>query len=236
LAAPSPAAPEAAVVVEDAPRPLDPPDAADLRWRLLLPLENDALRATKRRLIDLQNQALAAIHADSTGWGVDPAATGDVFAGAVASLVDAAYAAGHAAAGELTGRPAPTPVPGTAPLAALDPGAELSGQLADAHRRAVAAEAGERETGAVVSRVFRAWRTDEAERRLRPIAWTAYHHGVLSGLAMLGVDRVTTVADGRRCAGCAARPSQPWDPAGAAPEGWVMPPAHEGCVATIVPG
>lgn len=232
---PPPPPSDQAKAVADTPPPADPAEAAELRQRLLLPVENDALRTCKRRLIDLQNQTLAAVHVDVGGWSVDPAVTRDVFEGAVATIVQAAYAAGHVAAGELTGRSAPSPPADTVPLPTVDLGAEFAARLVEAYRRAIAVEAGERETAAALTQVFRAWRTDEIERRLRPVAWAAYHHGLLSGFAMLAADRVITVADGRRCADCAARVTEPWDPGGPPPDGWVMPPAHDGCVVTIVP-
>ncbi len=219
----------------DSPPAVDPATAAELRARLLLPTENTALRTVKRGMIDLQNRVLAEIHDDPTGWSPDRAATGEAFAASMATLVEAAFAAGHEAAGELTGRPGPEPATGTAPLPDVDLGAELAAQLADAQRRAVAVEAGPKEIAAVVSKVFRAWRMDEGERRLHAVSWSAYHHGVLSGLAMLGVDEVTTVADARGCADCSGRAPAPWDPAGPAPAGWTMPPAHSGCVVSIVP-
>ncbi len=208
--------------------------AGEIRTRLLLPVENDALRQVKRGVVDLQNRALADIHDDPTGWTLDPAEVGSAFAAPVASLVRAAYAAGHRAAGEMTGRPAPDPVEDTAPLATADPGGELANQLNEARRRVAAVEAAPKETADALSRVYRAWRTDEAERRLHEVALSAFHHGVLSGLAMLGVERVATVADTRPCADCVAR-AEPWDPAGPPPSGWVMPPAHPGCVVSIVP-
>jgi hypothetical protein len=219
----------------DSPPSVDPATAAELRVRLLLPIENAALRAVKRGIVDLQNRVLAEIHDDPAGWPPDRAATGEVFAEPVATLVEAAYAAGHNAAGELTGQPAPESAAGTAPLPDVDPGTELAAQLGDAHRRAIAVEAGPREVAGALSNVFRAWRMDEGERRLHAVSWSAYHHGVLSGLAMLGVAAVTTVADARGCADCSGRAPAPWDPSGPAPTGWTMPPAHSGCVVSIVP-
>ena len=47
---------------------------------------------------------------------------------------------------------------------------------------------GNRERGASVGRVFRAWRTDEAERRVRGVAHSEYNAGVAAGLDALGID------------------------------------------------
>ena len=230
---PSPGPPPAAPMPP--PGLVDAGRAAELRARLLLPAENAALRIVKRGIVDLQNRALADIHDDPAGWSLDRDAATEVFAAPVAALVEAAYLAGHEAAGELVGGAAPAPADETAPLPADDLGADLATQLVDAHRRAFAVEAGQKETAGAVSRVFRAWRMDEGERRLHAVAWSAYHHGVLSGLAMLGVEAVTTVADARSCADCAGRAPSAWDPSGPVPTGWVMPPAHNGCVVSIVP-
>ncbi|HEY5727688.1 MAG TPA: DivIVA domain-containing protein, partial [Acidimicrobiia bacterium] len=102
---PEPAPPPAG----DSPPAVDPAAAAELRARLLLPTENTALRTVKRGIVDLQNRVLAEIHDDPTGWSPDGAATGEAFAASMATLIEAAYAAGHEAAGELTGRPGPEP-------------------------------------------------------------------------------------------------------------------------------
>jgi hypothetical protein len=84
--------------------------------------------------------------------------------------------------------------------------------------------------------VFRAWRTDEAERRLRAYAFRAYHRGLLAGCAELGEERKAWIVSGRGCATCRE--------AGAAggleldtpyPGGHDVPPAHDGCACTIVP-
>ena len=80
-------------------------------------------------------------------------------------LASEAFASGHAAAMEMTGerfkRPStPKTEPETEWIAAL---------LQDVHHALVEGRRqgqGARQLGASVSRVFRAWRTDEAERRV----------------------------------------------------------------------
>ena len=86
-----------------------------------------------------------------------------------------------------------------------------------------------------MSRVFRAWRTDEAERRLRAIAYRAYHEGVIAALAALELPAVTAITEGRRCPECPAATGAVWDPAGDLPDGVILPPAHPECATTIVP-
>lgn len=208
--------------------------ATDLRDRLLLPIENIALRDIKRRLLDAQNEALFQLRTEAPAWSPDAAIGAAPFA-AVPALVDQSFAAGHHAAGELTGLDPPRPgsPPSDGPW--QDLGQVFAAGVEDAHRRAVEHDAGEREIAAAVSRVFRTWRTDEAERRVRALAYRAYHDGLLNGLAQLGTTRVMAVADGRRCAECPASMNASWDPAIGPPPGTVLPPAHEDCATTIVP-
>jgi hypothetical protein len=99
----------------------------------------------------------------------------------------------------------------------------LAGQLEQ-----VVGDAGDdtgREVGAAVSRVFRGWRTDEAERRVTDLAASAYHDGLRATLAG-GEHRLGWVVAGRGCARCREAAA---DPEGSAP------PLHPGCGCTLVP-
>ncbi len=207
--------------------------AFELRDRLLVPIENEALRAVKRRVLDLQNRVLEGLRTSPDGWQPD----GDEFAAVLADDVDAmggrAYAAGVSAAAQLTAHPnvdvaAATPTGASSGLADA-----LHAAVVAAHEHAVAHAAGSRETAAAVSRVFRAWRTDEAERRLRFAAYHAYHQGMLAGLSAAGVAAVTAVTLGRPCAECPA--GSEWAPGGSLPSGAALPPVHLECATTIVP-
>jgi hypothetical protein len=111
--------------------------------------------------------------------------------------------------------------------------ADLTGQLSAALTRV--AGSGPREVSATVSRVFRAWRTDEAERWLRSVSRAAYHDALLGGLSVCGVDRVVGVVRGAPCAECPAGSGEAWAPGGDPPAGTVLPPAHLDCACTIVP-
>lgn len=86
-------------------------------------------------------------------------------------------------------------------------------------------EEGSREVAAAVSRVFRGWRTDEAERRVSDLASSAYHDGLRATLAgsrhLLG-----WVVSGRGCARCREIAEQT--------EG-AAPPLHPGCGCTLAP-
>jgi hypothetical protein len=71
--------------------------------------------------------------------------------------------------------------------------------------------------------IFRAWRTDEAERRVRDLANTEYHHGLRSSLE--GSRRkLSWVVWGRGCASCRT----------ASEKGSETPPAHPGCGCTLI--
>ena len=97
------------------------------------------------------------------------------------------------------------------------------------------AAAGPLEVAAAVSRVFRAWRADEAEHWVRTVAYAAYHDSLLAGLAVSGVKQVVPVAAGLLCAECPAFRGVGWDPAGEPPAGVARPPANSRCVCTVVP-
>lgn len=204
-------------------------DPFELRERLLVPLTNQALRSVKRIVLDLQNEALDELRT-SDSWSPGSGAYEELFADDLADLQAAARRAGAEAAGQLAGGAAAPDIPETSP-GSPGLGAALSGAVAGA----LTAAAGDRSTAAAVSRVFRGWRSDEAERRVRSAAYRAYHGGVLAGLAALGAGPVTGVPSGIPCAECPASRGGSWDPAGQLPDGAAVPPAHPDCVCTIAP-
>jgi hypothetical protein len=99
------------------------------------------------------------------------------------SLPTAAFLAGVAASGEMTAQAAPD-----LPDASSHDLSSLVTDLWEAVVDAIdgSAGAGSRERGASVGRIFRAWRTDEAERRVRRLAHAEYNAGVVAGLKALG--------------------------------------------------
>jgi hypothetical protein len=154
----------------------------------------------------------------------------------MATLVAESHVAGHTAAADLTGSGA-TPRPERDAISGdsrpfVD---ALASDVSEALTRARAAGGGSRQVAAAVSRVFRAWRTDEAERRLRRSARLAYHEGVVAGLEALGIERVMVVADGAPCGRCPAGTGDTWRPGHKLPAGSVLPPATPDCTATVVP-
>lgn len=145
----------------------------DDRHTRLLPITNRALRGVKKAMTDLQNLALDGLRTD-VQWRPDPVEIADALRAELITVWSESFAAGHAAAEERFDtklkRP-PTPHP------------EVAEDLADALAHAVSGaldQAGEepRERQSAVSRVYRVWRTDEAERRVRDLATEAFRLGM----------------------------------------------------------
>jgi len=203
-------------------RPVDAGDgdAFETRERLLIPITNSALRAIKRVLTDAQNEALDQIRQSEGQWFPEPELLGTGLRDELESLVADATEAGREAATELG--------VGAGPPAEPDPGHldSVSTELGQALTNALSsAGAGVRERSAAASRVFRGWRTDEAERRVRWVAMASYHGALASALE--AHDRPWRwVTAGRPCPQCRDA---------AAASGGSLPPAHRDCACTIEP-
>ncbi len=232
--APVASAPQDQVPLPDEPAYATATDPFELRDRLLLPIQNRTLRTLKRRIVDLQNRVLEELRVSEQDWTVDPA----MFAAAVGEdlvrLSQESFVAGYAGAAELTGADA-TPPPDRG--AALDASADfvdgIRAAVEEALEQARAGDSGARQISAAVSRVFRAWRTDEAERRVRRAGYRAYHEGLLGAFPDLGVARVICIAPGRPCGVCPAGSGASWVPGQTPPA--PLPPAAPSCDATLVP-
>lgn len=200
-------------------------DPFELRDRLLLPISNRALRNLKRQLTEEQNAALEGVRLDDAGWMPDPDAVQSSLRADLVVLAAESFAAGHAAAEEMTGRRLtrpPTPKDDVVSGFASDLAHDLDHVLRDGRQHGH----GSRQLGSELSRVFRAWRTDESERRLRDLSFQAYNQGIAQSLAGDGGDLHWSVA-GRGCAVCR-------DLGGRASVEEI-PPAHDGCGCTVVP-
>lgn len=211
-------------------------DPFEARDRHLLPITNRGLRSVKRDIIELQNRVLEELRVSKTDWAPENSMFGAAMGDEVGRLVREAFVSGHAAAAELTGT-SETPQPrGTASVGKPTELAEaLAASVAAAFERASAGSGGARKLSAAVSKVFRSWRTDEAERRLRHTARSAFQEGLVAGYATLGVGAVMAVAPGRPCGSCAASTGVTWAP-GSAPSGdVVIPPAGVACDAMVIP-
>ncbi len=208
-----------------------PSDPLELRDRLVLPLHNQGLRDVKRRIVDRQNAALDALGAGRS-WAPDLDAMTTELTAALAPMVQKAAAAGADAAGFLGGVARPKPVSSDRPAALIR---AMAADLGTEIRSALAGGGGPAESSAAVSRVFRAWRGDQAERWVRSVTFAAYHDSLVGGLAAAGVGRVAGVGSGRPCTSCVGPPAAEWDPAEAPPNGLRIPPAELDCVCTVRP-
>jgi hypothetical protein len=210
-------------------------DPFDLRDRLLLPITNRALREIKRQIVDLQNIVLEEMRTQGDDFAPDRAEFESALAGAVRTLATESLIAGFTASAELSGGTT-TPHPEVEPP---DATSEVAGALFDEVTEVMArsreAEAGNRQLASVVSRVFRTWRTDGAERWLRMASFASYHEGLLWGLAELGTEQVQGIVSGSSCSECPARIGEAWAPGEALPEGTGIPPVHVDCACSLVP-
>jgi hypothetical protein len=197
-------------------------DPVELRQRLLLPVSNRALRNLKRQLTEIQNDALEELRTSGGEWEPTPAPMEEQIRPDLVVLLSEAFSMGHSAAEEMIGSSFPRP-----PTPARDEAPTLAGGLVEQLRQVMAdgTEEGSREVAASVSRVFRGWRTDEAERRVTDLASSAYHDGIRATLAG-SRHKLGWVVAGRGCARCREVAE---DADGAAP------PLHPGCGCTLVP-
>jgi hypothetical protein len=225
----------APVSVLAAPSTPDPgqPDPFGVRERLLLPVTNQALREIKRRLVDLQNLALEELRTHDA-WSPDPSEFAAVFRDDVHTVSRESSVAGYIGAAELVGSSEAPPAPATGFTDDADAfGEALGDSVASAIDKSRTAGAGPRQVASAVSRVFRAWRTDDAERRVRSVAYVAYHRSLLVALSELGVDEVRGWAAGRPCPRCPA--GERWKTAEGPPAGTVVPPSEVDCICTVGP-
>lgn len=148
-------------------------DWIEVRDSRLLPITNRALRGTKKALTELQNIALDGLRTEED-WRPDIDTVGEALQAELKAVWAESFAAGHVVAEEMTGskikRP-PTPPADMLPRFAEALADSVASTLDDA-------EDGQRARQAAVSRVFRVWRTDEAERRIRELAIHSYELGV----------------------------------------------------------
>lgn len=204
-------------------------DPMELRDRLALPFHNQGLRDVKRRIVDLQNVALDAVRSSRT-WSPDQEAIGADLAPAMEPVIQKAAAAGAEAAGVLGGVNDARPRVGKRPYALVR---GMAGDLSSEVRTALASAGGPAEVASTVSRVFRAWRGDQAERWVRAITFAAYHDSLVGALAAGGVGRVSGVGSGRPCPSCVGPAGTEWAPGAAPPDGLRVPPADLDCVCTV---
>lgn len=165
--------------VVDEPSPLrdrggdDGVDWIEVRESRLLPITNRALRGVKKAMSDVQNVALDRIRTDET-WRPDEDSITEALHAEIVAVWSESFAAGHSVAEQMAGsklRRPPTPASAADRKFATDLATAVSDALARAGD-------GPRERQSAASRVFRVWRSDEAERRIRDLALTGYESGI----------------------------------------------------------
>ncbi len=203
------------------------------RDRMLLPIENTALRGLKRSIVELQNRVLEELRTSGGDYRLGREFVVQMMGDDVDVLLTESYRAGHLAAAESIGSEEPQltggPRRGAAEALASDLHEDVQAVLRGGD------ESGDRRLSSDVSRVFRSWRTDEAERSVRTAARRAFNDGLLAGYARLGVPEVELVAQGRPCGECAAGTQVSWAPTDDLPPGIEIPPVGPHCSAMVVP-
>jgi DivIVA domain-containing protein len=210
-------APREKVVEQRAAELSDRTDMIEMRDSRLLPITNRALRGVKKAVTDAQNLALDSLRTDES-WAPSGAGLTDLMRADLIALWSESYSAGHSAAEEMVGsklkRPA-TPHSDASEVFGRDLATAVGAALGDAGN-------GQRERQSATSRVFRAWRTDEAERRVRHLALGAFHRGLKDSTPLASL---AWVASGTPCSACA-------EASNAAASH--LPPVHMGCECTVV--
>ncbi|MDH4116158.1 MAG: DivIVA domain-containing protein [Acidimicrobiia bacterium] len=199
-------------------------DPFEVRDRLLLPIGNRALRNLKRQLTEAQNVALEEVRLDDTTWEPTVDWIRNRVRADLVVLYAESFGAGHSAAEEMVGGRVPRPATPRDEVAddfAEDLVAELLQVISEGHH----AGHGARQLGAALSRVFRGWRTDQSERRVRDLSLEAYHRGLVRSLQLSDEADLHWVVAGRGCATCRV--------AGEEMPAETLPPAHPGCECTV---
>ncbi|MGF1618938.1 MAG: DivIVA domain-containing protein [Acidimicrobiia bacterium] len=224
LAPPDEAASEPVQAAKPQPDPVRSPEpsiraADDLieeRDGALLPITNRALRGIKKAVTEAQNVALDGLRTDS-GWEPDRTAIAETLRADLITLWAESYTAGHdraqAMAGARLKRPS-TPATDSPEVFGTDLVQNLKEQLSSSSD-------GQRERQSAASKVFRAWRTDEAERRVRALALTGFHRGFAESAAGRSVE---WIASGTPCSACRQAATGPMT---------TLPPVHPGCECTL---
>ena len=129
-------------------------------------------------MTELQNIALDALRTDEK-WRPDPDAMVEALKAELVGLWTEAFSAGHDAAERMTGRKLKRP-----PTPTSEAPEEFAAALASDVEHALGeAGKGQRALQSAAAKVFRVWRTDEAERRMREMAIKAYDLGVEQSVA-----------------------------------------------------
>lgn len=158
---------------EDGDARLQGTDWIAVREERLIPITNRALRGVKKAMTEVQNVALDSLRTDDD-WSPDEGSIATTLHAELVAVWAESFAAGHAVAEQMAGSKLKRP---PTPQSRSDRqfGADLAAAVSAALERA---GEGPRERQSAASRIFRVWRSDEAERRIRDIALEAYEAGI----------------------------------------------------------
>lgn len=164
---------ESAAPARTAPSSPEGVDWIEVREDRLLPITNRALRGVKKAMTEVQNVALDSLRTD-TDWQPDDKSIAEAVHAELVAVWSESFAAGHSVAEQMAGGKLKRP---STPASKADRefATDLAGAVSSALERA---GEGPRERQSAASRVFRVWRSDEAERRIRDIALRGYESGL----------------------------------------------------------
>ncbi len=194
-------------------------DPFEMRERLLLPVTNRCLRGLKRQLADIQNDAVE-LAADAS-WEPDREELAEEVRPSLKVLISEAFAAGHTAVQEWTESNVTRPQ-----ITDRDPSTRFVAGLVEEIESSISGVTGERGRSSAVSRVLRAWRTDEAERRVRSLAHEAFHRGVLASVVSVEGHQPRWLVAGSGCGLCRKKQDT-------VPVTSPLPPVHAACECVI---
>lgn len=184
----------------------------------LLPITNRALRGVKKSVTEAQNIALDSLRTDDE-WKPDGGTLAETLHADLIGLWAESYSAGHTVAEDMTGLRLKRP--DTPHSDAADEFGEALASAIDGALGVAGEELRDRQSAA--SRIFRGWRADEAERRIRELAFRAYHLGLIESVGAKG--ELEWVSTGVPCSACRDAASEP---------SANVPPIHAGCGCTLV--
>lgn len=196
-----------------------------LRDRSLRPIVNRAVRGVKRQLTDLQGEQVKALDQDREGWKPRRADFGPYLVHTISLMEREGSDCGFSTASEFsdTGLPPPSREEGGSFIDDLFEG------VSQAIRASRELEPSGRNVSRDLARVFRIWRTEEVERRLRFLAARAYHRGLVQGFGSARLGKLV-VKGGNCCDACNSFRGSIMAPDDAPPI-----PVHEGCRCMLLP-
>ncbi|MDP9495704.1 MAG: DivIVA domain-containing protein [Actinomycetota bacterium] len=184
----------------------------------LLPITNRALRGVKKSVTEAQNIALDSLRTDDN-WKPDGGMLAEAMRADLIGLWAESYSAGHTVAEEMTDSRLKRP--DTPHSDAADGFGRALASAIDGALGGTGVTLRDRQSAA--SRVFRSWRTDEADRRIRELALRGYHLGLMDSVGTGGA--LEWVSNGVPCTACRDAASNP---------SANIPPIHAGCGCTLV--